>query len=41
MKEYRIRLKEIEAALQTASGMEYILLCEEKENLEWLLIDAE
>jgi len=41
MKEYRIRLNQIEKELQTATGLDYILLEEEKETLQWLLLDAE
>lgn len=40
-REYKRRLKEIEKELQTATGLDYILLTEEKENLEWLLIETE
>lgn len=41
MKEYKRRLQQIEHELETASGLQYILLQEEKETLQWLLIDAE
>ena len=40
-REYKKRLKEIEEELQTATGLDYILLSEEKETIEWLLLDAE
>ena len=40
MKEYKKRLKQIERELQTASGIKYILLQEEQEQLEFLIIRA-
>lgn len=40
MKEYRIRLNQIEKELETASGITYILLSEEKEQIEYLILRA-
>lgn len=40
MKEYKKRLKQVKKELQTASGIKYILLQEEKEQLEFLIIRA-
>ena len=39
-REYQKRLKEINIALETASGLTYILLSEEKEQIEYLILRA-